>query len=39
LSGKPYSHLEKIQNVWKHSWKDNQKKDWENRFIEKDYRC
>jgi len=23
LSGKPYSHLEKIQNVWKYSWKDN----------------
>jgi len=26
LSGKPYSHLEKIQNVWKYTWKNYHKK-------------
>ena len=30
LSGKAFSHLEKIKNVWKYPWKDNQKENWKS---------
>ena len=30
LSGKTIKHLDKIQNAWKYSWKDNRKKDYKN---------
>jgi len=38
LSGKTFTHLEKIQNVWKYTSKYNSKKNWKSWQIKKNFK-
>ena len=37
MSGAPYKHLVKIQNAWKHSWKNHKKEKWKSNRFKKNY--